>query len=81
MTLGELIDAIKSDHIAGEEALRTLCIFSAAAANPRLREKLASARSFAEIYYSQRGAEKFGGLANVKRMVLADLTLARRFMT
>jgi hypothetical protein len=81
MTIAELFVAINQDRISGREATRTIRNLQSATNDPRAKERLGFALSWAKIYFSPRGAAKYGGPANVKQNLLADLVLAQQFMS
>ena len=80
MTIGELVEAINHNRISGGEAIHTIRSFQSAADDPRAREQLRLALSWAKIYFSRRGATKYGGPAKVKQYLLADLISAQQFI-
>ena len=80
MTIGELVEAINQNRITGREAMRAIRSLQSVANDPRARERLGFALSWAKIYFNPRGAAKYGGPANVKQYLLADLILAQQFM-
>ena len=80
MTIGELVEAINHNRISGAEAIHTIRSFQSAADDPRARKQLRLALSCAKIYFSRRGAAKYGGPAKVKQYLLADLIRAQQFI-
>jgi len=80
VTITELFEAINHDRIGGREAIHAIRSLQATADDPRAREHLRSALSWAKIYFTRRGAAKYGGLDRVKQYLLADLIRAREFM-
>lgn len=80
MTVTELFEAINHNRISGQEAIYTIRSLQSEADDPRAREHLHSALSWAKIYFSRREAAKYGGPAKVKEYLLADLIRAQQFM-
>jgi hypothetical protein len=81
VTIAELVEAIHQNRVSGREAIRTIRSLQSATNDQRARERLGFALSWAKIYFSPRGAAKYGGPANVKQHLLADLILAHQFMS
>ena len=80
MTIAELFKAINENRISSREAIHVIRDLQSEAGDPRAREHLRSALSWAKIYFSGRGAAKHGGSAKVKQYLLADLIRAQQFI-
>ena len=80
MTVTELFEAINHNRISGREAIHAIRSSQSVAGDPRAREQLRLALSWAKIYFSPRGAAKYGGPAKVKEYLLAALIHAQQFM-
>jgi len=80
VTISELFEAINHNRISGGEAIHNIRSLQSAAGDPRAREQLRLALSWAKIYFSRRGAVKHGGPAKVKQYLLAALIHAQQFM-
>jgi hypothetical protein len=80
VTIAELFEAINHNRIGGREAVHAIRSLQSAADDPRARERLRFALSWAKVYFSRRGAAKYGGPAKVKQYLLTDLLRAQEFM-
>jgi hypothetical protein len=80
VTIAELFEAINHNRISGGEAIHAIRSFQSVAGDPRAREQLRLALSWAKIYFSRRGAAKYGGPGKVKQYLLAALIHAQQFM-
>lgn len=76
--LNQLIDQIVKGMVSGDEVerelLALLCMFD----NVYYREKIRQAIDWAEIYFSPRKSNRYGGPEKVRRLLLIALTTAAR---
>jgi hypothetical protein len=79
VTIIQLVEAINQNRISGREAVRAIRNLQSVANDPRARERLGFALSWAKICFNPRGAAKYGGPANVRQYLLADLILAQQY--